>query len=194
MTQVTNERRDLPALCGESYHPIRSCAECHRIYNRTVKREKTRKVMPTKAVGPPCPECGDTNSRSLQRGWSEPNDDFLRYRGCGNCGIKFVTAEVVVPTDLTTFYRLDYRGREWRRENWRAKHAKGDRRLPVQRSDQLHVTIRVVPNPELQRNICLRGHRFTPENTYTYPNGNRTCRKCRSARQRRYYEERRRAA
>lgn len=146
--------------------------------------------MPNKAVGPPCPECGDTESRSIQRGWSEPDDNFLRRRACKNCGVRFVTAEVVVPTEDTTFYRLDYRGREWRRENYRAKYSKTKRRLPVQRSDQLHIKVRVVPNPELERSICLRGHPFTPENTYVYPStGRRSCRICRQGRQRRYYRE-----
>jgi hypothetical protein len=185
------EHRDF-ALCGDTYHAINSCAECQRIWHRAAARKKAVK-MPTKSVGPQCPECGDTASRSLQRGWSEPNDNFLRRRECKNCGVRFVTAEVVVPTDETTFYRLDYRGREWRRENWRSKYAKSGRRLPVQRSDQLQITVKVKPNPELERNICLRGHAFTPENTYVYPNGNRTCIKCRVARQRRYYAERRAA-
>jgi len=29
---------------------------------------------------------------------------------------------------------------------------------------------------------CLRGHEYTPENTYTKPDGHRECRQCRSAR------------
>lgn len=27
--------------------------------------------------------------------------------------------------------------------------------------------------------LCVRGHEFTPENTYTYPDGRRSCRTCR---------------
>ena len=190
MSGIGMARRREPALCGDTYHPIKSCLECNRIHRKKAARASAR-TMPTKAVGPPCPECGDTNSRSMQRGWSEPEDHFLRYRYCQNCGVRFVTAEVIVPTEETTFYRLDYRGREWRRENWRAKHAKTGQRLPVQHSDQLHVKVRVIPNPELERNICIRGHAFTPENTYTYPStGARACRLCRKARQRRYYQER----
>ena len=32
------------------------------------------------------------------------------------------------------------------------------------------------------RDTCKRGHEFTPENTYTFPNGRRNCRACRKAR------------
>lgn len=179
------------ALCGEAYHAINSCKECHRLYmakRRDPFAKPIKKPMPTKAVGPPCPECGDTNSRSLQRGWSEPDDNFIRRRACQQCGVRFVTAEVVVPTEETTFYRLDYRGREWRRENYRAKYSKTNQRLPIQHSDQLIIKVRVVPNPALERNICIRGHAFTPENTYRYPNGTRQCRICRKDRQRFYYQ------
>lgn len=190
MTAIPRARRLEPALCGSTpYHPINDCREC-RVVHKRMSRDgslpmrqprPSPRAMPTKNVGPPCPECGDTSSRSRNRGWSEPDDNFLRHRSCDNCGIRFVTAEVVVPTEETTFYRLDYRGREWRRENWRAKHSKTSRRLPIQHSDQLFIKVRVQPNPALERNICLRGHAFTPENTYTYPNGNRACRICRRA-------------
>lgn len=33
---------------------------------------------------------------------------------------------------------------------------------------------------------CLNGHEFTPENTYVAPNGQRECRRCNAARQRKY--------
>ena len=146
------------------------------------------KQMPTKAHGPSCPECGSTRSRSMNRGWSEPDDNFLRHRYCEECDCRFVTVEVVVPTEDTTFYRLDYRGREWRRENYRAKYSKTKHRLPIQHSDLLTVKIKVTPNPALERNICKRGHPFTPENTYVYPNtGQRSCKLCRQVRQRNYY-------
>jgi hypothetical protein len=145
------------------------------------------KQMPNKAVGPACPECGSTSSNSVERGWSEPEDHFIRRRKCQECDVRFVTAEVVVPTEDTTFYRLDYRGREWRRENYRVKYSKTKQRLPIQHSDQLFIKVRVAPNPALERNICKRGHAFTPENTYTYPGGNRQCRLCRQVRQRHYY-------
>jgi hypothetical protein len=191
MTAVSEQRRAGKSLCGEPYHAIRTCRECGRLWKRNNRkpRQVVRRAMPHKAVGPPCPECGDTNSKSMQRGWSDPDDHFLRKRICQNCRVGFVTAEVVVPTEQTTFYRLDYRGREWRRENYRRRYAKTDLRLPIQNSDQLHVTIKVIPNPQLGRNICIRGHAFTPENTYLYPSGTRACRLCRRNRQRRYYLE-----
>ena len=149
---------------------------------------RVKRLMPTKAVGPQCPECGSTHSSSLQRGWAEPNDDYIRRRECAECGVRFVTVEVVVPTDETTFYRLDYRGREWRRENYRVKYSKTRRRLPVQHSDFLLVSVKVKPNPKLERNICKRGHPFTPENTYVNPaSGSRTCVLCRQIRQHHYY-------
>lgn len=43
-------------------------------------------------------------------------------------------------------------------------------------------------------NMCKKGHMFTPDNTYTAPNGTRACRKCRlatnRARNARYYASR----
>lgn len=33
---------------------------------------------------------------------------------------------------------------------------------------------------------CIHGHEFTPENTYTTPNGRRQCRACHAARQRKH--------
>lgn len=186
MSDVTRERRARPALCGLTYHPIKSCTECNRIW-----KQSRKKAMPIKAIGPPCPECGDTESRSQQRGWSEPDDHFLRYRKCGNCDTKFVTAEVVVPLENTTFYRLDYRGREWRREHYRAKYARTNLRLPVAGTDQLHITVDVVPHKR-RADTCVRGHEFTPENTYVNPStGSRSCRLCRSNQQKRYAIERR---
>lgn len=42
---------------------------------------------------------------------------------------------------------------------------------------------------------CIYGHEYTPENTYTRPNGNRACRECRRIeRRRRRAEEKRRQA
>jgi hypothetical protein len=41
------------------------------------------------------------------------------------------------------------------------------------------------------RTSCPRGHAYTPENTYTYPQGNRACRECRRAYREEHAEERR---
>ncbi len=38
--------------------------------------------------------------------------------------------------------------------------------------------------------VCQKGHPFVPENTYTYPNGDRKCRICIKASQWRYRERR----
>ncbi len=34
--------------------------------------------------------------------------------------------------------------------------------------------------------VCQRGHELTPENTYVYPNGKRTCKTCKQASAREY--------
>ena len=148
---------------------------------------------PTKNVGPGCPDCGSVNSYSVERGWSEPDDHFLRRRRCNECAGTFVTAEVLVPTDETSFYRLDYRGREWRRENYRRQHAKTAKRLRPRPADKLFVNVRV--KPATIKDTCLRGHLFTEQNTYRYPStGARSCVTCRRERQREYHAERRAAA
>jgi len=36
--------------------------------------------------------------------------------------------------------------------------------------------------------ICQRGHEFKPENTYVRPNGKRTCKTCKQAYDREYYQ------
>ena len=36
--------------------------------------------------------------------------------------------------------------------------------------------------------VCQRGHELKPENTYVRPNGQRTCRTCRQAYNRAYYQ------
>ncbi len=36
--------------------------------------------------------------------------------------------------------------------------------------------------------ICKRGHELKPENTYVYPNGKRTCKTCKQAYDREYYQ------
>lgn len=33
-----------------------------------------------------------------------------------------------------------------------------------------------------EKDVCKRGHEFTPENTYIFPNGKRNCRQCRKER------------
>ncbi len=37
--------------------------------------------------------------------------------------------------------------------------------------------------------ICQRGHELKPENTYVYPNGKRTCKTCKQAYDREYYQQ-----
>ena len=98
-----------------------------------------------KGYAPQCPECGNTRAKTHGGGWSEPNDDYLRYRQCENCGNRFATVEVVVPD--TTFYRLDYRGRLYRRLNWRRNTGKGLMTIPAKyhESDRLYVSVKVVP-------------------------------------------------
>lgn len=192
MTALSRSDKTKLALCGEPYHAMRTCKKCHRL-DMAARRARavTKRLRPrfaaTKTVGPQCPECGSTSSRSVERGWSEPDDHFLRKRKCLGCAMVFATAEVVIPPTLSTFHRLDYRGREWRRTHYRRRYAKTDIRLPVRHSDYLKVNVRVIPNPELtQRRYCLRGHEFTPENTYTYPkSGYRSCMTCRRAQPRR---------
>ena len=141
-----------------------------------------------KGYGPACPFCGHVKSRRVANGWSEPDDHYLRYKKCEGCQEQFVTVEVLVPPGQTTFYRLDYHGRELRRERWRRKYAKTLQRQLPQKSDQLAVTVKVKPSRDFDRTHCFRGHEFTPENTYAYPGSkHRRCRLCRDIAARSYY-------
>jgi hypothetical protein len=147
-----------------------------------------------KGYGPPCPHCGHITSRRVSNGWSEPDDHYLRYKKCDGCKGQFTTVEVAVPVDATTFYRLDYHGRELRRERWRRKYAKTLQRHMPQKSDQLYVKVRVKRSREFDVTHCFRGHEFTPENTYLRPNGWRRCKLCRDIVAHSYYLKQRGAA
>ena len=140
-----------------------------------------------KGYGPPCPFCGDTKSSRIHNGWSEPDDHYLRYKRCNECGEKFTTVEAVVPPERTTFFRLDYHGRELRRERWRRRYAKTDQRQRPQKSDKLHVTVKIYPSRDFDGTHCFRGHEFTPENTLVNGNGHRRCLTCRTMNNRAYY-------
>ena len=141
-----------------------------------------------KGYGPACPFCGHIRSVRVGNGWSEPDDHYLRYKQCDGCGDKYVTVEVAVPPDRTSFYRLDYHGRELRRERWRRKYAKTTQRQKPQKSDQLQVTVKVIPSKDFDVTHCFRGHEFTAANTYTNPaSGQRRCRSCRDDAARRWY-------
>lgn len=142
-----------------------------------------------KGSGPACPHCGNIMSKRMNNGWSEPEDYYLRYKQCLNCNEKFTTAEVVIPPDKTTFYRLDGEGRRYRREYWRTHYAKVGNRLrgKQRKSDELHITVRVVPFVKGPSTECMRGHPFTPENTYQKKNGWRGCRTCRQVGMHSYY-------
>lgn len=47
------------------------------------------------------------------------------------------------------------------------------------RSANVHDCIRNGNHAMTNRTHCPEGHEYTPENTYTYPQGNRACRECR---------------
>lgn len=83
----------------------------------------------------------------MHNGWSTPHDYYLRGKRCGNCEATFVTAEVVV--DGSTLWRLDDRGRQYRREYYRRTKgkSKGAIRQPgkYRGSDELFVTTKVIP-------------------------------------------------
>lgn len=146
-----------------------------------------------KGYGPGCPSCGAIRSTCLENGWSEPNDNYLRRKRCNECDETFITAEVVVPSERTTFYRLDYRGRHYRRQRYREIYAKTTRQLPqnTRASDQLHVSIRVTTQGS-GITTCMRGHPWTRDNTYVNPSsGYKQCRICRKATQNAYYHRRR---
>jgi hypothetical protein len=146
-----------------------------------------------KGYGPPCPYCGHIKSARIHNGWSEPDDHYLRYKKCDGCKAHFATVEVIVPPDQTTFYRLDYHGRELRRERWRRRYAKTNIRRPSMKMDQL--TVKVSVNGAGDMTHCFRGHEFTPENTYHNPRDKwRRCRLCRNIAQRSYYLKQRGAA
>lgn len=149
-----------------------------------------------KGYGPACPACGSIRSRSMENGWSDPDDYYLRRKTCTECDEQFVTAEVVIPPGQTTFYRLDYRGRHNRRRYYRERKSRTKRQLPqlLQRSDLLKVDIKVIPQGKLVT-ACHRGHPWVPSNTYVNPgSGHRACKACRRDTQRAYYQERKRAA
>jgi hypothetical protein len=138
-----------------------------------------------KGYGPSCPECGCIRSKRIANGWSDPDDHYLRYKRCDECAAKFVTVEVIVPTDETTFYRLDHVGRTWRREHYRRRYAKTTERNPgnMRDGDELRVKVRVKP---AIRNTCGRGHLLTAANTLSRDSGRR-CRQCRADQDRIYY-------
>lgn len=142
-----------------------------------------------KGIGPACPECGCVKSRRIGNGWSDPDDHYLRYKRCEECGAKFVTVEALVPLAQTTFYRLDHAGRTWRREYYRRRYAKTTKRNAqnMRDGDELSVTVRVHARPKL---TCGRGHPCTPENTLVTGR----CRLCRKAQDHDYYVRRRREA
>lgn len=133
-----------------------------------------------KGYGPPCPHCGDIKSTRIKNGWSEPHDNYLRYKSCANCGEKFTTVEVTVPPDDTTFYRLDYVNRAYRREMWRRIHGKTGKWQAIYRKpDQLFVTLKVQASHRVNTE-CINGHPYTPENTkYSASDGFRRCQTCR---------------
>ena len=137
----------------------------------------------SRGIGPACPACGHVRSTRISNGWSEPDDHYLRYKKCLGCKGTFTTIEVLVPADRTTFYRLDYSGREYRREYWRKHNAKTPLRLTTQGSDQIQVKVRVYKAKSA--NECRRGHQFTPENTYIEKRGGRNCRTCQRDKMRR---------
>ena len=144
-----------------------------------------------KGIGPSCPDCGHTESSTITRGWSTPDDLPLRHRKCVGCELSFVTVETIVPLDETSFYRLDYRGRIYRREYYRRHKAKSNVRFAGQPSDELTVTVKVKPTRQIKGSECIRGHELTKDNIYIWPNGNKTCRLCRSIRNHDYYLRRR---
>ncbi|MGH3505158.1 MAG: HNH endonuclease signature motif containing protein, partial [Nocardioidaceae bacterium] len=49
-------------------------------------------------------------------------------------------------------------------------------------------------NPNVDKSICVNGHEYTPENTYTNPRGYRDCRICRSERSAERYRKKRAAS
>lgn len=143
----------------------------------------------TKGLGPACPHCGSIRTRRISNGWSEPDDHYLRYKVCTSCRKRFVTVEAVVPPDKTTFYRLDYIGRQWRREHWRRMYGKTGRWLGGRRrSDELKVKVTVKPSGDFDRTYCMRGHKLDASNTYVTPStGARRCRLCRDIASHSYY-------
>lgn len=157
------------------------------------KGAMTRKFV--KGWGPSCPHCGHIKSSRMGNGWSEPNDDYLRYKKCDGCGEKFVTVEVIIPPDSTTFYRLDHHGRRMRRERWRRRFSKTGRHIKSheERSDQLFIRVRVKSSADFDpATECWRGHKWTPENTYVTPSSKyRRCRLCRDISAHAYYLTRR---
>jgi|SRR6516165_2009122 len=80
-----------------------------------------------------------------------------------------------------------------RPENHQACHANDDptdNRLENLRWDtrsaNIYDAVRNGRHPQSRKTSCRHGHEFTPENTYTRPDGGRNCRACQVERQHRY--------
>lgn len=70
------------------------------------------------------------------------------------------------------------------------RHYKGRRYCLECRRDRDWAKYTPTGNGNKAKTVCIAGHAFTPENTYTTKDGRRQCRQCRRDRQRGYYEAR----
>lgn len=59
------------------------------------------------------------------------------------------------------------------------------------RSEMMHIMVQNGTHPQASKARCDRGHEFTLENTYTLPNGGRSCIQCQADRGRAWYEDNR---
>ena len=151
MGNVTQDRRNRPALCGTAYHPIPSCLECKRLYMRAHRRKhaKPRRVG---FRGPECFECGGVNSKVAETGYT---DDGLRIRRreCLDCGQSCASVEVYIDPTETTFWMLNGKRIRNKRENDYRQRGKNVFRAPVKwrDPDQLEVTVKVIKAKQRSR-------------------------------------------
>lgn len=132
------------ALCGQPYHWIKSCLDCHRIYMRN-RRKGTSGQRKVGFKGPECLECGGIASKVMESGYT---DDGLRIRRreCMDCGQSCASVEVYIDPEETTFWKLNGKRIRQKRENDYRRKGKGIFRAPVKwaEPDRLDVTVTVM--------------------------------------------------
>lgn len=132
------------ALCGEPYHPIRSCKPCKATYERN-RRAKRRVERRWGFKGPECLDCGGVRSKVMESGYTD-DGQRIRRRVCEDCGQDCASVEVYIHPSDSTFWKLNGERARRKRENDYRRKGKGLWR--VQRrwtdADRLDVEVRVV--------------------------------------------------
>lgn len=101
--------------------------------------------------------------------------------------------KVAIHGRSTTVHRLVAEAFHGTVEGWIVRHLNGDphdnraENLAIgTHSENEQDKLRHGMHPSANKTHCIRGHEFTPENTYRRTNGRRACRACRRIRQRKH--------